>query len=97
MPKKALRTQGFGCIVVGESLPSGRRRSMPFFCYIHRRGSDVPHLEVLPETTERGAAHRAAGLLEQRADAVRAEVWDGDSLLFTLGRERPDGPATRGP
>jgi hypothetical protein len=57
---------------------------MPFFCYIHRRGDGVPHFEVLSEVTERGAQARAAQLLAQRADAVRAEVWDGDTLIFTL-------------
>jgi hypothetical protein len=59
---------------------------MPLFCYIHRKGDRVPHFEVLPELTERGAQDRAAQLLAQRADGVRAEVWDGDTLVFTLPR-----------
>jgi len=63
---------------------------MPFFCYIHREGDRVPYFEVLPELTEGGAQARAAQLLAQRTDAVRAEVWDGDRLLFTLSGE----PAT---
>jgi hypothetical protein len=29
----------------------------------------------------------AARMMEQRADAVRAEVWDGDRLVFSLPRE----------
>ena len=57
---------------------------MAFFCYIHRNGDRVPHFEVLPELTERGLQNKAAELLAQRADAVRAEVWDGDTLVFTL-------------
>lgn len=57
---------------------------MPFFCYIHRKGDRVPHFEVLPELTERGLQDKAAELLAQRADGVRAEVWDGDTLVFTL-------------
>lgn len=57
---------------------------MAFFCYIHRQNNGVPHFEVLPELTERGAQNRAAQLLAQRADAVCAEVWDGDNLVFTL-------------
>jgi hypothetical protein len=60
---------------------------MPFFCYIHREGDRVPYFEVLPEHTERGAQARAAQLLAQRADAIRAEVWEGDRLLFTLSGE----------
>jgi hypothetical protein len=59
---------------------------MPYFCYIHRRGDGVPHFEVLPELTERGAKERAAQLLEQRTDGSRAEVWDGETLIFTLAR-----------
>jgi hypothetical protein len=57
---------------------------MPLFCYIHRKGDGVPYFEVLPELTERGVQARAAQLLAQRPDAVRAEVWDGDTLIFTL-------------
>jgi hypothetical protein len=59
---------------------------MPLFCYIHRKGGGVPHFEVLPELTERGAQDRAAQLLAQRADGIRAEIWDGDTLIFTLPR-----------
>jgi hypothetical protein len=59
---------------------------LPFFCYIHRQGDRVPHFEVLPELTRRGAQARAAQMLEQRVDGVRAEVWDGDSLVFTVTR-----------
>ena len=60
------------------------RREMPFFCYIHRRDNGVPHFEVLAELTEQGAHDRAAQLLAQRVDGDRAEVWEGDTLLFTL-------------
>jgi hypothetical protein len=59
---------------------------MPLFCYIHREGGGVPHFEVLPELSERGAQDRAAQLLAQRADGIRAEIWDGDTLIFTLPR-----------
>ncbi len=62
---------------------------MPVFCYIHRKGVGVPHFEVLPELSERGAQDRAAQLLAQRADGVRAEVWDGDTLIFTVPRSEP--------
>ena len=60
---------------------------MPYFCYIHRERGGVPHFEVLPETTRRAAVGQAAKLLQQRADGVRAEVWDGERLVFTLPRE----------
>ena len=62
---------------------------MPFFCYIHRQGDGVPHFEVLPELSARGAQDHAAQLLAQRADGVRAEVWDGDRLVFTVPRREP--------
>lgn len=60
---------------------------MPYFCYIHREKGGVPHFEVLAETSRRGAADRAAKLLAQRADGIRAEVWEGETLVFTLPRE----------
>jgi hypothetical protein len=57
---------------------------MPYFCYIHRKTGGVPHFEVLPEGSRDGAITEAARLLAQRADAVRAEIWEGERLLFTL-------------
>jgi hypothetical protein len=59
---------------------------MSYFCYIHRETGGVPHFEVLAETSQGGAIDRAAKLMEQRADAVRAEVWEGERLVFTLPR-----------
>lgn len=73
---------------------------MAYFCYIHRRTGGVPHFEVLPESTESRAVDIAAQLLAQRADAVRAEVWEDERLVFTLPRDmvaQPSGnlpPAT---
>jgi hypothetical protein len=69
---------------------------VPFFCYIHRDGSGVPYFEVLPELTQRGARERAAQLLAQRADAIRAEVWDGDTLVFTVPRTAAEPAAASG-
>lgn len=60
---------------------------MLFFCYIHRHDHGVPHFEVLPESTELGAKRRAAELLAQRVDGERAEVWDGETLVFTIPRD----------
>jgi len=60
---------------------------MPYFCYIHRSAGGVPHFEVLPETSQGDARERAALLLAQRADGVRAEVWEGEQLIFTVPRE----------
>lgn len=59
---------------------------MPYFCYIHRTTSGVPHLEVLPETSQGDAIERAAHLLADRADAVRAEIWEDERLIVTLPR-----------
>ena len=59
---------------------------MAYFCYIHRRTGGVPHFEVLPEASQGEAIDLAAHLLAERADGVRAEVWDGDRLVFTLPR-----------
>jgi hypothetical protein len=66
---------------------------MPYFCYIHRKTGGVPHFEVLPETSHRDAIDRATDLLAQRVDGVRAEIWEGERLLFTL----PRTPAASGP
>jgi hypothetical protein len=62
---------------------------MPYFCYIHRREGGVPHFEVLPDLSQKGAIDRAARLLAQRADGVRAELWEGERLIFSLPREEP--------
>jgi hypothetical protein len=69
---------------------------MAYFCYIHRRTGGVPHFEVLPETTEGPAVDTAARLLAQRADGIRAEVWEDERLVFTLPRDlvaQPDAGA----
>jgi hypothetical protein len=66
---------------------------MTYFCYIHRRSGGVPHFEVLPETSQGGAIDMAAQLLAQRDDGVRAEIWEGERLLFSLPRAAPQQPA----
>jgi hypothetical protein len=68
---------------------------MAYFCYIHRRTGGVPHFEVLPETSRGEAIDLAAHLLAERADGVRAEIWDGERLIFSLPRgagARPGPP-----
>jgi hypothetical protein len=65
---------------------------MPYFCYIHRKAGGVPHLEVLPETNQGPAIDIAARLLAQRADAVRAEIWEDERLIFSLPREPAGRP-----
>jgi hypothetical protein len=65
---------------------------MPYFCYIHRKTGGVPHFEVLPETSQGDAFDRAARLLAQRADGVRAEVWEGERLVFTVPRTTSPRP-----
>ncbi len=60
---------------------------MPYFCYIHREAGGVPHLEVLPETSQGLAIDRATQLMAQRADAVRAEIWEDERLIMSLPRD----------
>jgi hypothetical protein len=60
---------------------------MAYFCYIHRQAGGVPHLEVLPETSQGPAIDTAARLMAQRADAIRAEIWEDERLIFSLPRE----------
>lgn len=60
---------------------------MPFFCYIHRTGGGVPHFEVLAELSADAAAARAARLLAERRDGLKAELWQGDTLVLILPRE----------
>jgi hypothetical protein len=67
---------------------------MSYFCYIHRQTGGVPHLEVLPETSEGPAIDMAARLMAQRADAVRAEIWEDERLIFSLPREPAGRPFT---
>ena len=69
------------------------RKVMVYFCYIHRDTDKAPYFEVLPETSEVDAIGRATQMLSQHAGAVRAEVWDGDSLLFSLPRTNPGAAA----
>jgi hypothetical protein len=64
---------------------------MTYFCYIHRKAGGVPHLEVLPETSPVDAIGHAAGLLADRADAVRAEIWEDERLIVTLPRTLAGG------
>ena len=59
---------------------------MSYFCYINRKAGGVPHFEVLPETSHDGAIDQAARLLAERTDAVSAEIWEGERLIFTLPR-----------
>jgi len=66
---------------------------MTYFCYIHREAGGVPHFEVLPDMPRGNAIDRATQLLRQRPDGVRAEIWEGERLLFTLPRAEPEARA----
>ena len=72
-------------------------RPMLYFCYIHRKTGGAPHFEVLPETSQSGALDRAAQMLSQHANAVRAEVWDDEHLVFSLPHAAAAGPPETGP
>ena len=65
---------------------------MAYICYIHRLKGGAPYFEVLPETSHRGVMDHAARMLEQHADAARAEVWEGERLVFSLPRRADSGP-----
>jgi hypothetical protein len=64
-----------------------RGSSMPLICYVLRKGDAVPYFEVLPEVSEDQAVRRAAVLLADRPDGLRAELWDGERLVRTVERE----------
>lgn len=64
----------------------GKASVLVYFCYIHRASGAAPHFEVLPEASPAGAMAHAAQMMAQRADAIRAEIWDGDRLVFSLPR-----------
>lgn len=66
---------------------------MPYLCYIHRRTGAAPYFEVLPDMPRLNAIRRAGALLAERPDGERAELWEGERLVFTL----PSGgqPQTR--
>ena len=72
-------------------------KPMVYFCYIHRKTGGAPHFEVLPETSQSGALDHAAQMLSQHANAVRAEVWDDERLVFSLPHAPASGPAEAGP
>lgn len=57
---------------------------MPYMCYVHRTSGGVPHFEVLPDVSRDEAIRRALDLLSQRPDGQRAELWDEDTLIFTV-------------
>ena len=60
---------------------------MPLICYVHRTGEAVPYFEVLPELTGPAAVRRAAELMADRPDAIRAELWEGERLVHVLERQ----------
>jgi hypothetical protein len=72
----------------------GRQRAsiLVYFCYIHRASGSAPHFEVLPETSHTGAMEHAARMMAQRADAIRADIWDGDRLVLSLPRSPAPPP-----
>ncbi|MDB5474989.1 MAG: hypothetical protein JWP49_500 [Phenylobacterium sp.] len=59
---------------------------MPYFCFVHRRSQAAPYFEVLPDMSRLSAIERAGALLAERPDGERAELWDGERLVFTLPR-----------
>ncbi|WP_372786792.1 hypothetical protein [Phenylobacterium sp.] len=70
---------------------------MVYFCYIHRESGGAPYFEVLAETSQSGAMARAQQMLSQHDGAVRAEVWEGERLVFSLPRALAGGAAESRP
>jgi hypothetical protein len=60
---------------------------MPLFCYVHCAGAAVPYFEVLPDMPGDRALRRAAELLADRPDGLRAELWEDDRLIHTIERQ----------
>lgn len=60
---------------------------MPLFCYVHRLGEAVSYFEVFPDLTGEAALMRAAELLDERPDGLKAELWDGDRLVHVVERQ----------
>ncbi len=60
---------------------------MAILCYVHRTTGGVPHFEVLADMSRSEAIQRAAALLADRPDGERAELWDDDELIVTVGHE----------
>jgi hypothetical protein len=61
---------------------------MPLICYVVREGGRVPYFEVFADMPHDQAARRAAELLADRPDGVRAELWDGDRLVTAIEAAR---------
>lgn len=70
---------------------------MTYLCYIHRRSGVAPYFEVLPDMPRLSAIEQAGRLLAERPDGDRAELWDGERLVFTLPRDTgsPGSPVER--
>jgi hypothetical protein len=64
---------------------------MSILCYVHRQTGGVPHFEVFADMSREEAVRRAAALLADRPDGERAELWDDDQLIFTVGRQEGAG------
>jgi hypothetical protein len=69
---------------------------MSILCYVHRQAGGVPHFEVLADMSRDEAVRRAAALLADRPDSERAELWDDDELIFTVGRHGTAGRSAAG-
>jgi hypothetical protein len=69
---------------------------MSILCYVHRQAGGVPHFEVFADMSRDEAIRRASALLADRPDGERAELWDDDELIFTVGRHEAAGRAGSG-
>lgn len=58
---------------------------MTYLCFVHRQ-IGTAYFEVLGDMPRLNAIERAGALLAERPDGQRAELWDGERLVFTLPR-----------
>ena len=54
---------------------------MTYICYIRSQGSDVDHMEVLPQEDLSKARAFAAAMLADRPSATSADIYSGDNLV----------------
>ena len=59
---------------------------MTYICYIRSQGSEVDHMEVLPQEDLRQARATAVAMLADRPMALSAEIYSGDDLVERIER-----------
>jgi len=58
----------------------------PFLCYMRQSSGDMPHFEVLPECSHRGALKHVERLLREHQDCDVADLWIDESIVLSVSR-----------